>query len=143
MAYLGLSPVAEAIYLVLQDSTLQAAVPGGWHDDLPQAPTYPCGSYDVREQDVRGFGTGGLPEIEVRVHVYSSFGGHAEAQGIMRRVIALLRDATLDSTLLADAGYRQCGAVVYQDTIPVPPDEINGVKVHEVVSLFRLWVEET
>jgi len=133
------SPVAEAIYALFQDATLQAATPGGWHDDVPQAATLPVGWIEiVDERDVRGFGTGGLPEVEIRTHVWSQFGGMAEAQTANRLAISLLKDAALTVT-----GYAMCGHVFYRDTVTLPDELLGGVKVHEIVSRFTLFVEES
>jgi hypothetical protein len=139
MAYSAASPVAEALYAVFQDAALQAALPGGMHDDVPGDPTYPFGWYEIpTENDVRGFGTGGLPEVEVRVHIFSHFGGLAEAQAANRLVIGLLRDVALSVT-----GYTQCGRVIHDGSRTLPDEELHGVKVHEVVSFFRIYVEES
>lgn len=141
MAFSALSPVAEAVFGLLQDATLLAALPGRWHDDVPQAPTYPFGWIEVRERDVRGFGTGGLPEVELRTHIFSQRGGTragiAEAQEANRLTIGVLKDQAVTVT-----GYAQCGRIFYDETILLPDEELNGVKVHELVSLFRVYVEE-
>ena len=137
MATLALSAVSQAVFGVLQDATLQGLTAGGWHDDLPQAPTYPCGWFEVSERDIRGFGTGGLPEVELRLHVLSRYGGQAEAQAIVSRTLALLKDQ-----LLTIAGYQQAGRVFYDETLRLPPEEINGVKVYELMSRFRIYAEE-
>ena len=132
------SPVSEAIYAaLLADATLMAALTGGVHDDLPQGRTYPCLWYEVKERDIRGFGTGGLPEVELRTHVFSTFGGMAEAQACNRLVAAVLKDARITVT-----GYAQCGHVTYRETVPIGDADLNGVKVKEVVSTFTIWVEE-
>lgn len=141
MAFSALSPVADAVFGLLQDAALLAVLTGGWHNDLPQAPTYPCGWIEVRERDVRGFGTGGLPEVALRTHIFARRGGTragiAEAQEANRLTIGVLRDQAVTVT-----GYTQCGQIFYDETILLSDEEVNGVKVHEVVSMFRVYVEE-
>ena len=137
MADLALGPVSVAVYRVLRDATLQTLTPGGWHEDVPQAPTYPYGWFEVRERETRGFGAGGLPEVELRTHVKSQVAGMAEAQAINARLVTLLKDAALTVT-----GYTHCGHVFYDETIRQPDEEVGGKKVKELVSLFRIYVEE-
>jgi hypothetical protein len=132
------SAVSVAVFALLQDATLLAALPGGWHDDVPQQPTYPFGLYEIAgERDERGLGTGGLPALELRTHIYSQFGGMAEAQAANRLTIAALKDAALTVV-----GYQQCGLVFYDETVLLRDELVNGVKVHELVSMFRIYVEE-
>lgn len=138
MAALSLQPVSQAVYARLRsDSTLLAALPGGIRDDVPQTPTYPFLWYEVQERDIRGFGTGGLPEVELRLHVFSTYAGLQDAQTAMRLAIARLKDVALTVT-----GYAFCGHVFYDETILLSEEVINGVKVRELVSAFRLYVEE-
>lgn len=136
--HLAASPVAEAVFSVLTlDATLDALVPGGIHDDVPEDPTYPCLWYELlTETDRRGLGTGSLPELDLRVHAFSLYGGKARAQAIIDRVIALLKDVALTI-----AGWTQAGLVFYDRTIALPVDELNGVKVHEIVATFRIFAE--
>ena len=130
-------PVGEALYTILQDSALQTATPGGWHDDPPQGGEFPYGWYELSERDLRGMGTGGLPEVELRTHVFSRYGGMREAQRFNQMVVDLLKDVALTV-----AGYTMCGKVFYDETIVLRDEEVAGVKVHEVVSLFRIYVEQ-
>lgn len=137
MAYLSLSPVAVGLYSKLNVAGLTALVGSRIYDDVPQAPTYPFVWIEVNEQDVRGFGTRGLPEVEVRVHAFSTYAGMKEAQQITQKVIELLRDQAVTVS-----GYTQAGLVFYDTTVSLPNEMINGVKVREVVSMFRIYVEE-
>jgi hypothetical protein len=137
MAYLALDAVSAAVYTALNVAALTALVPGGISDALPQAPSFPCLWYEVSERDVRGFGTGGLPEITLRVHAFSTYEGLLEAQRVNQKVIELLRDQALTV-----AGYTQCGRVFYDETVPLPDEVLNGVRVKELVSSFRIYVEE-
>lgn len=138
MAYLGLSPVSVGLYTVLNVAGL-TALTNFYGDALPQTPTFPCTWYEVQEADARGMGSGyGIPEIEVMVHTASTYTGFKEAQAANQKVIELLRDQTLTVS-----GYAMCGKVFYEQTQPMPEAEINGVPVREIVSMFRLWVQES
>lgn len=133
------NPVVEALYGLLQDATLQAAIGGRLFDDIPEDTPRPNVLVEIlSETDIRGFGTGGLPELDVRTHVFSELGSLSEAQAINQQIVALLKDATIAIT-----GYVQCGTVVYRETVTLRDQELNGLKVHEVVSLFTIWAEQT
>lgn len=138
MAYLALSPVSAAVYSTLNVSGLTALAAGGIRDDVPQSTAFPFVWYEVRETDRRGLGTGGLPEVELRVHVFSTYAGMKQAQEIAAKVVELLRDASLTVT-----GYAQCGRVFYDDTVSLPDEILNGVHVRELVVLFRIYVQES
>lgn len=138
MAHSAMAPVAEAVYGVLQDTTLLAALAGGVHTDVPANPTYPFLWLEIfHETEQRGFGTGGLPEMDIRTHIFSQAAGLAEAHDANRLAIAVLRDVAMTVT-----GYAMCGHVFYRETISLADQEIQGVKVHELVSLFTAFVEE-
>lgn len=135
--YSALSPVSVAVYALLNVPALLALAPGGATDDIPQAASLPLVFYEVEERDVRGFGTGGLPEVTLRVHVYSDYQGMKEGQVAIRKVIELLKDQSL--TIV---GYNHCGKVFYDQTALVPDTALNGVKVHELVAFFRIYAEQ-
>ena len=138
MAYLSLDPVSAALYTALNVSALTSLATGGVSADPAQGVTFPFVWFEVLEaRDVRGFGTGGLPEVEVRVHVFSQYEGLKEAHQIAAKVIELLRDQALTVS-----GYTQAGLVFYDDTVVLPNQMLNGIKAHEVVSRFRIYVEE-
>lgn len=131
------NPVLEAINGLLQDSTFQAAVGGRCGDSLPEDVARPCTLFSLAsEKDVRGLGTGNLPECELRVYTYSEIGSLVEAQEINRQIVNLLKDQVITAT-----GFSPCGTIVYRETNTFPDSELNGLKVHEVVSTFTLWVE--
>lgn len=137
MSTLALSPVSAAVYGVLSgDATLVALVGGRIYDDVRQAPAYPYLWYEVRERDVRGFGDGALPEVELRLHAFSVYRGAKEAQDILNRCLTLLKDQSLTVS-----GFTQAGRVVYDETVALPDEDVNGVKVRELVALYRVWVE--
>ena len=50
--------------------------------------------------------------------------------------------AALKDTALTVSGYTQAGLVFYDETVLLPQEEIHGIKVHEVVAMFRAYVEE-
>ena len=116
---------------------MTALATGGISDDVSQATAFPYVWYEVRERDVRGFGRRGLPEVELRVHAYSQLQGMREAQAIIKKAIKLLRDQSLTFD-----DYTHCGQVFYDETVSLPNEVINGVKVQECVGMFRLYVEE-
>lgn len=137
MAFLALGPVSVAVFGLLNVAALTSLAPGGVTDDPQQGITFPFVWYEVSEREQRGFGTRGLPEVELRVHVFSTYEGMKEAQTITAKVIELLRDQALTVT-----GYTHCGHVFYDETVLLPNEELNGVKVREIVSMFRIYVEE-
>lgn len=137
MATSALTPLSEAVFAVLQNATLQAATTGGWWDDFPQAPSYPCGLYELfGSRDTRGLGTGNQPEIDLRFHVFTDRGRKAQGQAIVDLVIDLFKDAALTVT-----GFRQCGLTFYDETDYLPDEEILGVKVCEWVIKCRVILE--
>lgn len=138
MVTLALSPVSAALYGVLSgDSTLSTAVGGRIYDDVRQGVAFPYVWYEARERDVRGFGTGTLPEVELRVHVFSDYRGAKQAHDILDRAIVLLKDQPLTIS-----GFTQAGRVFYDEAVLLPDEDINGVKVREVVALFRVYAEK-
>lgn len=137
-SYSALSPVSVGVYAVLNVASLTALAPGGVHDDVPQGTTYPFVLFEVQESRQGGFGTrpglGTLPEIALRVHVFSRFEGFGEAQAVMAKVIELLKDPP------AVSGYSSW-AIFHDETIPLQDQAVNNVKVKELVANFRLYVE--
>jgi hypothetical protein len=141
-SFCPLGPVAEAVYGVLVlDPGLMTLAPGGVFGDVPQDPTYPFVWFEVMEdQQHGGFGTkpgrSALPEIDLRIHVFQGDNGTMrDAEAVMARAIELLADPP------TVAGYASC-AIFHDQTIPLPDEELNGVKVKELVARFRLYVEE-
>lgn len=137
MAYLALDAVSAAVYTALNVSALTTLATGGVGDHIAQTTSFPYVWFEVRERDVRGFGTGGLPEVELRVHTFSTYEGAKEAQSVAQKAIQLLKDVSLTIT-----GYTQAGKVFYDETIPIYGEILNGVQVIEIVSLFRIYAEE-
>jgi hypothetical protein len=135
MADLALDPVSVAVYTALNVASLQALATGGIFDDIPQEVSFPCVLYVVHEEENRGLGTGGLPKVDLNVHAYGL--DLVGLQAIAKKAIELLKDQ-----LLTVSGYNHCGAVFYDRTLTIPDSVINGVKVHELVAQFRIFVEE-
>lgn len=139
MASLSLGPVSVGVYTALNVVGLAALVGSRIYDDVPQAPTYPFVWFEMQEpRDMRGFGTGGLPEVDLRVHVFSTYQGTSEAQAIAKKVVELLKDQALSVS-----GYAQAGKVFYDNTLVFSDQIIQGVKVREIVAQFRVYVEES
>ena len=139
MAYLALSPLAAALYGKLNVAGMTALVGTRIYDDIPRSPTYPLVWVEVREaRDLRGFGTGGMPETIIRVHALTQYQGEKQGQTIIAKAIELLRDQTLTVS-----GYEQAGQVFYDETVPLRDQEIEGVKVQEIVALFRTYLKES
>lgn len=137
-SYSALSPVSAGVYAALNVAALTVLAPGGVCDDVAQRTGYPFVLFEVQEDRQGGFGTkpglGTLPQIDLRVHVFSVFQGFSEAQGVMGKVIELLKDPPTVT------GYGSW-AIFHDDTIPLGDEVIAGVKVKELVGLFRLYVE--
>lgn len=139
MTYLALSPVSDAVYAALNVDALTTLATGGLSDDIAQAKKFPYVFFVVSESERRGLGTGGLPLIDLRVHVYGTpEQGLKALQAIVQKVIELLKDQALSLT-----GYRQCGKVFYDQTLTFGDELVNNQKVHEIVASFRIFVEET
>ena len=140
MAYLAASPVAIGVLSLLNVAGLTALVSTRIYEGVPRSATFPYVWIEIfDETDVRGFGTGTLPEIDVRVHAFVSTEtnrGMKEAQTIIAKVIELLKDK--DVTV---SGWTQCGKVFYDRTTALPNEVVEGVKVNELVAHFRIYVE--
>jgi len=137
-SYSALSPVAVGLYTVLNVAALTDLATGGVGDDIAQGTGYPFVLVEVNEHATGGFGTKPglktLPEIDLRVHVFSTYQGWSEAQGVMGKVLELLADPP------AVTGYSSW-AIFHDDTIALADQEVAGVKIKELVALFRLYVE--
>lgn len=144
MAYLSLGPVSVAVFAALNVAGLQALVGQDAdsryriYDDVPPAPTFPFVWYEVKEREMGRMGGGGFPEIELRVHVFSTYQGAKEAQAITQKAIELLRDQALTIS-----GYNQAGKVFYDDTQLLNDQIIAGVKCREMVAMFHTFAEES
>lgn len=137
-----IEPMTEVLYGVFQDPALLALVAGGVHSQLPTDPRYPVLWFELRENaQAGGFGTkpgdDTLPELELRIHVFAAYQGGREAQRAMTRAIQLIADPPTDTSERYNVW-----AIFHDQTIPIPDAELNGVAVHELVSIHRLYVQE-
>lgn len=143
MAYSAAAPVSEALFGLLQDATLLATLTGGWFNDVPQDPTYPFGWLEVGEPaDLRGFGTGELPRVEFRTHVFARRGGSLAVIAEMQEANRLTRSVIQDQQPTV-TGYNVCGHIFWRETSAPLEEELNGVKVWEIVSTFDVYVERS
>jgi len=141
----ALGPVSVAIFGRLNVASLKAAYPtgagcvGGVFENVPQAPTYPFLLYELSlTKDLGGFGEGpDVSQLELRLHVFSTWNGMSEAQRIMREAIRLLKYSAPVA-----AGYAIPKIGRPQEEIPLPFEELNGVKVRELVTIWDLYAEE-
>lgn len=138
MAYLAMSPVTAALATKLNVAAMTALATGGVHDDIPQDTALPLTWIEVFEpQDVRGFGTGGFPRVDIRLHHFSAYEGTKELQQMAAKGIELLRDQALTVS-----GYNQAGLVFYDNTSAPIDTVLHGRKCREMVSFFHTFVEE-
>jgi len=140
-----LQPVSVAIFSRLNVTALKGAYPatgagcvGGVFDSVPQSVTYPCLFYEVSARDIGGLGQGpDVHQVELRLHVFSTYAGMQECQRIMRTAIDLLK-----YTEPTVAGYRMVPIGRPQDEVPLPFESLNAVLVRELVTVWDLFVEE-
>lgn len=139
----ALQPVSVAVFGKLNVPSLKAPPPTGAGctggvTDNPLSGTFPYLWYEVAEDDMSGLGAGlDVKRIDLRLHIFSTYPGMAEAQRIMREAIRLLRFQTLTVT-----GWQAVKLTRPFDVVPLPFEELNGVKVRELVSLWDLFVAE-
>jgi hypothetical protein len=142
---LPLQAVGDAVYALLQDAALATLATGGVCSDVPQSPSYPFLWFELLHQANHGGlgtrpGQGSMPGITLRLHVFQSdYGTMRDAEIVMARAIEVLF-----TTALVVDGYTVCGGQPLPEieTIPLPDEELNGVKVKELVTNIDLIVEE-
>ena len=146
MAYvLPLTAVGDAVYALFQDAALQALATGGVNSDVPESPSYPFLWIELLHQaNYGGLGTrpgqGSVPGLQLRLHVFQGdYGTMRDAQVVMAKAIDLLF-----TTALVVDGYTVCSGIPLPEieTIPLPDEELNGVKVKELVTNIDLVVAE-
>lgn len=140
----ALQPVSIAVFGLLNVASLKAAQPtgagcvGGVTDNPPQGGTFPVLWYEVSERDRSGLGSGDeVKEVELRLHVFSTWMGAAEAQRIMAEAIRLVKHQEPAAT-----AWRVIKIGRPKDVVLLPNEEINGVKVRELVSIWDVFAEE-
>lgn len=148
MAYvLPLTAVGDAVFALFQATALTDLLPGGVQTDVPPDPLYPFLWIEILQNgNYGGLGTrpgrGSMPGITLRLHVFqSNYGTARDAQLVAAKAIALLFDDT--QPLVLD-GYTLCSGQPLPDveTIPLADEELNGVKVKELVTNIDLILEE-
>jgi len=146
MAYIfPLTAVGDAVYALFQDAALYALALGGVQSDVPESPDYPFLWIELLHQaNYGGLGTrpglGSVPGITLRLHVFQSNNGTMrDAQAVMARAIELLF-----TTPLVVEGYTVCSGIPLPEieTIPLADEELNGVKVKELITNVDLIVQE-
>jgi hypothetical protein len=139
----ALQPVADAIFARLNVPSLKAAQPTGAGcpvvTENPTGTVYPMLWYElITGTDLTGLGRGpDLTQIELRLHVFSTWNGMTEARRIMREAIRLLK-----YTQPTVAGYALVEIGRPHDEIALPFEELNGVKVRELVTIWDLFADE-
>jgi len=139
--------MSDALYgLLATDSTLVSLAPGGVFFDVPQNPTFPLVYLRVQhDSDRSGFsakpGRRSRPGVQLRVHVFQSdYGTVRQAQQAMARVVDVLF-----SNALAVTGYDVfCDGQPLPDIteLPFEDEQLNGIKVKELVLTARYLLEE-
>ncbi len=147
MAYVfPLTAVGDAVYALFQDAALTALVPGGVQSDVPESPSYPFLWIELlHNANYGGLGTrpgqGSVPGINLRLHVFQGqYGTARDAQAVTARAVELLF-----TTALVVEGFTVCSdrPLAEIETIPLADQELNGVKVQELVTNVDLVVQET
>lgn len=138
---LGANAISAAVFDLLQDATLQAAIDGRLVDSQPQDQPRPCALYSLYpESNDGGFGlTRGPFRFNLRINSYSDLGSVYEVNAIDDLFVGLLTDATLT---ISGGSVTHVATIRYQPNgVPAFVSELSGVLVHEKVSDFLLWVE--
>lgn len=137
--YSALSAVSAAIYSALNVSDLIALAPGGVCDDVAQGSSYPFLLYAVSEEPWHGMGTkpgtGRTLQVSLRLHVFSQYAGMSQAQAVMAKAIQLLTEPP------SVTGFGSW-AIFHDETVPIGPELVAGVSVHELAANLRLYVTE-
>lgn len=137
MAYVSLSPVSKMVYATLNVPAVTSLAIGGVTDDPAQNIAPPFLWYEVSERRGGGLGLCRLPEVDLRLHAFAPPGAIDVAQAVLAAAVPLLADTRPSVT-----GYATC-AIFHDATVTLGPVEINGTKLHEIVALLRVYVEET
>lgn len=144
-AFLSLAPVSEAVFAALNVAAMHEVATGGAHQDTPATVLDDWLLFEVRESgQLGGFGTspgqGQLPELGLRLHAFSRYGGFARCHAILAKAIELL----WTPGALAVSGYAVCGEQpFFDDVTPLTDELVAGVKFKELVANLRLYVEQT
>jgi hypothetical protein len=148
MAYVfPLTAVGDAVYALFQDAALYGLATGGIYSDVPESPDYPFVWIELLHQaNYGGLGTrpgqGSVPGVTLRLHVFqSNYGTMRDAQAVMARAVELLFEV---GSLVVDGYTVSTGLPMPEiETIPLADEELNGVKVKELVTNVDLIVQES
>jgi hypothetical protein len=147
--YTALEPTSQAVFARLNVAAVKAAYPtgGGAIGGVTENPvtsgttTYPFLWYEVDEDlgDTRHLGAGaGVLRVRLRLHAFSTYPGMRECQ----RIIAAATDLLMPpAALLTIAGFSH-RAIFDYNAVPLPFEELNGVKVRELVKEFELFLDQ-
>lgn len=146
MPYSALEAVSAAVFARLNVAAMKSAYPTGAGatggvTDNPLAGTFPFLWYEVREDPAshRGLGVGpSLLRVELRLHAFCQYPGMREAQRIIAGAAALLMPP---AALLTVSGFSHRSVLDY-DAVPLANEELNGVKVRELVKDFALFLDQ-
>ncbi len=144
-SYSALSPVSVGLYAALNVAAVTALATGGVGDDIAQGTGFPFLLFVVSEKAAGGFGTqpgrGQLPQIDLRLHAFSQYGGGKAAQAVCDAAIGALFTAfDPTSPTVSITGYQTCG--IFHDETSEPFDSlVSGVKVKEIAAQLRMFVE--
>lgn len=137
----ALGPVSVAVYAALSVAGVTALVGTRIYDDVPQGVSFPFVLYEVQETFSGGLGTKpgdtrGMWDIDLRVHVFSTYAGFKEAQAILAACVTALVSPVAVTGLTMHA-------IFHDAAVPLGDEIINGVKCKELVQLGRIYVEAT
>ena len=138
MAYSSLDPLSDGIFAKLNVVALKGAYPSvgagcnSVGDFVPQPLTFPFLLYSMKEKDISGLGSGpSVKQIELRLHVFSTFQGMKEAKRIMTAAIGLLQFVSPSAT-----GWQIPAIGRPNDVVEIGNSEINGIVCRELVSIW-------
>jgi Protein of unknown function (DUF3168) len=139
-SFSALAPASAGIYTALNVAALTALVPGGVADVFIPGTAFPCVLFEVSDnKQWGGMGTqpgrGQLPELDVRVHVFTQDQNLSNAQQIIAKCIELL--ATPPAVALYGSW-----AIFHDQTLDMGDQVVANVTVHEIVAIFRLYCEQ-
>ena len=148
--FTALEPTSQAVFARLNVAAVKAAYPtgGGALGGVTENPvtsgttTFPFLWYSVDEDPGEGrhLGAGaGVLRVRLRLHAFSTYPGMRECQRIIAAAIDLLMPPA--AALLTITGFSH-RAIFDYDAIPLPMEELNGVKVRELVKEFELFLDQ-
>lgn len=148
--FTALEPVSQAVFARLNVAAVKAPYPtgGGAIGGVTENPvtsgttTYPFLWYEVDEdpQAGRHLGPGaGVLVVRLRLHAFSTYPGMRECQRIMAAAIDQLMPPA--AALLTIVGFSHRAIFDYEATA-LPFEELNGVKLRELVKDFTMFLDQ-